>query len=301
MATRTLEPDMNDTQAILGELRARRWWLFVSVVLITAGFVVAAFVLTPIYRATSVLVASNVESGGSGGLSSALGQLGGLASLAGINIGSGDAQTQEALAVLQSREFTEAFIRDLDLMPRLYPDRWDANAKQWQGAQKSWPTLAQGYKYFDKRIRGVARDKLTGLVTLTIDWRDPAEAARWANELVRRINAEMRRRALARSSASVEYLEKELAATTVVETRRAINQLLEAQINQRMLANVTQEYAFRTVDRAMPPDPQDIYRPSRALLIIGGPIAGLLVGSFIVLGVAAFAPGARRNPSRFET
>jgi LPS O-antigen subunit length determinant protein (WzzB/FepE family) len=58
---------------------------------------------------------------------------------------------------------------------------------------------------------------------------------------------------------------------------------MEAQINQRMLANVTQEYAFRTVDRAMPPDPDDVVRPNKVVLAALGPTAGFIFGVIAVL------------------
>lgn len=112
----------------------------------------------------------------------------------------------------------------------------DAQAKRWKGDKEDWPTLAQGYKEFDREIRSVAFDRKTGLVTLQVDWHDPEVAADWANDLIARANAEMRRRAIADSRASVEYLEKELAATITVDTRTAISRLMEAQIKQRMLA-----------------------------------------------------------------
>ncbi len=102
-------------------------------------------------------------------------------------------------------------------------------------------------------MRSVSKDKQTGLITLAIEWRDPVQAASWANELVARLNAEMRARAIARTSASIDYLQKELANTSEVETKRAMDRVMEAQINKRMLATVTEEYALRVVDRALPP------------------------------------------------
>jgi uncharacterized protein involved in exopolysaccharide biosynthesis len=116
-----------------------------------------------------------------------------------------------------------------------------------------------------------------------IDWRDPVEAARWANELVSRVNAEMRDRAIKKSEASLAFLERELQSTTLVETRQAINRLIEAQIKQRMLANVSHEYAFRVVDPAIAPDRDDVAKPKKLLALAAGPIAGLLFAIMTVL------------------
>jgi uncharacterized protein involved in exopolysaccharide biosynthesis len=286
------ETDEIDLRRVVSRLWSKRGWLAGSVLLFTTAFAAAAFLTTPIYRATTVLVAAGSDRGGAGGLASlALGQLGGLASLAGINIGSGDSQTEEALAVLQSREFTEAFIRDMHLMPELFQDRWDPNLRQWKGPEARWPSMAQGAKFFDRQVRRVSKDKLTGLITMDIEWRDRAKAADWANALLERLNAEMRARAIASTNASVEYLDKELATTSAVETRQAINRLMEAQINRRMLANVTQEYALRVVDRALPPDARDPVRPQKFLLLVLGPTLGLMFGIFVVLAAGALAGG----------
>ena len=59
------------------------------------------------------------ESGG--GLSSALGQLGGLASLAGVSIGGGESsESQIAQEIMKSWSFVEGFIADNDLAVEVY-------------------------------------------------------------------------------------------------------------------------------------------------------------------------------------
>src|SRR5688572_7968341 len=252
-----------DLREIVLTLWRRRWWLIASVALFTSLFAAVAFLMTPIYRASTVAIPAMNDRSGLGALGPALGQLGGLASLAGINIGNPGSQTEEALAVLRSREFTEDFIRDRDLMPLFFADRWDAEARTWKGDAEDAPTLAQAFKYFDGSVRRILQDKKTSLVTLSIEWRDPVVAAAWANDLIARLNAEMRVRAIASTNASMGYLEKELGSTTTIETREAINRLIEAQINQRMLANVTEQYALRVVDRALPPDARDVARPKK--------------------------------------
>ena len=282
-----------DLREVAGRLWAKRWWIAASVILFTGLFTTAAFLMKPVYRAASVMVAVGSERQGlSGSLSGAIGSLGGLASLAGINIGSNSAETEEALAVLKSREFTEAFIRDKQLMAKLFAGMWDKQANTWKAGVVP-PTPAKAYRYFNKAIRSVQQDKKTGLITVQIDWKDPAEAAAWANELVQRLNAEMRARAIDKTNASIGYLEKELNTTSVVATREAINRLIEVQVKQRMLANVTQEFTFRVVDKALPSDKDDPIRPQKVLMIAAGIAVGLaigIVGVLLVGWLAAPAP-----------
>jgi uncharacterized protein involved in exopolysaccharide biosynthesis len=290
------DEDSIDLPELIRRLWAGRWWIIGSTVLLTIFMTAAAFMITPVYRASMVMVpASNEVNDMGGALSSAVGQFGGLAALAGINLGSGDT-TEESLAVLRSREFTERFIVDFKLMPKLYPDQWDAEKGKWNVEGKAQPTLARACKLFDSDIRQITRDKKTGLVSMRIDWTDPQEAAAWANALIARLNAEMRRRAIERSDASIAFLEKELASTTLVGMREAIPRLMEAQIKQRMLANVLQEYAFRVVDSAMVPDRSDRVRPNKQLLVAAGVLGGGTIGAMIALVLASFrqrAKGAR--------
>jgi uncharacterized protein involved in exopolysaccharide biosynthesis len=191
---------------------------------------------------------------------------------------------EESLAVLRSRSFTQSFIGDRQLENELLPKERSGLFSQWFGGSEE-TSLADAYRYFDRRVRSVSQDRRTGLVTLQIEWIDPVKAAQWANELVARLNAEMRRRAIASAAAATQYLERELAATTVIDTRQAITRLMEAQINRGMLANVTQEYAFRVVDTALAPDLGDPVRPRRALLLALGAFLGGLIGCAVALVV----------------
>jgi uncharacterized protein involved in exopolysaccharide biosynthesis len=268
-----------DLRQIVRELWARRWLIVAVMALSTALFATIAFTAQRVYRATTVVISTSSErSSLRGTLGSALAQVGGLASLAGINVGSGDSSTEEALAVLTSRQFTERFISELNLMPLLFEEQWDESQRRWKGELDEQPTLAQAYKYFNSEIRRVSRDRQTNLVTVQIEWPDRELAAAWANELVSRLNAEMRARAIEKAEASLEFLEKELEATALVGTREAINRLVESEIRDRMLANVTHEFAFRVVDPALPPDPTDPIRPNKLLLLLMGPMLGFGIG-----------------------
>jgi uncharacterized protein involved in exopolysaccharide biosynthesis len=279
------EEDGISSQELFARLLQRRTWIVASTIFFTAAAIAIAFWMTPIYRATTLLVPAGAERNKMGSLSSALGQLGGLASLAGFSMGAADIETEEALAVLHSREFTQRFIVDNNLMPKLFFSKWNSSSNTWNVPEKRQPTPADAYKYLDRKIRHISRDMKSGLVTIQIDWKDRNEAANWGNDMVERINAEMRQRAVTQADAYIGYLTQELAKTTDIGTRDAINRLIESQIKQRMVATVTQEYAFRVVDRAMAPDAKDRERPNKPLFAILGLLLGLTAGCFAALAV----------------
>lgn len=287
------EPRSADRDLNLGEVVSRLWQyralLIASVVVFAGAFTAVAFLMTPVYRASAVLVPASADRTSS--LESVLGSLSSLTSIAGIHVGPiGGSEAEEALAVLRSREFTEGFIAERQLMPELYARMWDAETKTWKVGADEQPSLAQAYKYFNK-LRTASQDKRTGLIEVTITWSNPEQAAQWVNELVARLNAVMRARAIDRTDASLGYLQRELSATSTIETREAISRLIEAQINKRMLANVTEAYAFRVIDRALVPDVRDPIRPKKLLLIVLGAMTGIIVGGFGVLVLAAIRNG----------
>jgi uncharacterized protein involved in exopolysaccharide biosynthesis len=274
-----------DLGGLLALLRARWWLVSVIALVIAALFCAYAFLATPIYRATTVLVPAGGGRDISGNLGSALGQLGGLASLVGTRgLNSEESTTEQAMAIVHSREFLQRFIADNGLLPQMFPGAWDATTQRWrENGRHHPPTIAKGAKKFDKEVLTVVRDRKTGLVTLTVDWRDRNEAAAWAAELVARVNSDMRLRAMNKAAAYKEFLDKELKSTELVEARAAINALIEEQIKERMIASVSQEYAFITVDHAMPPDADDIYSPNKMLVSVAGICGGALAGCFAVI------------------
>ncbi len=270
----------------LGEIWAEflrlRWFVAAIFAVFISGGVAYAFLAQPLYRISASLIPAESASSLLGG--KATGSLGALASLAGADLGGGGNDTIEALAVMRSRRFTIDFIKENNLMPRLFPAQWDAANNEWKGAKEDAPTYARAYVYFDGRVRKLSEDKRTGIVTLTIDWFDRAEAVKWAEDLIRRVNEEMRARTIAESTASLERLEQQASRTSVVAIQLSLAQLIEAEIRRKTLATVRQDFVFRVVDPPSMPDRGDIVYPKKPFLIVvclGA--ASLLATTIIVL------------------
>ena len=270
-----------DLAGLWETLWAGRWLIGAVTALFAAAAVAYGLIADPWYRADVLLAPAEARS--TSGLSaelSGLGNLGSLASLAGVTVGSGTAT--EPLAVLTSREFTRAFISDYKLLPILFSDKWDARTGRWRSSDpRKQPDIYDGIKYFDENVLRVRQDKKTNLVTLTVEWKDPQIAADWANELVKRLNERMRQRAQQEADSSVKYLKEELAAANVVTLQQSIGRLLEDELQKAMLARVNQEFAFRVIDKADRPKWRS--RPARVQVSALATVVGLLLGSLFVL------------------
>lgn len=268
-------------------LAAHKWKILLCAVvaaLIAAG---VALSMTPIFRA-EVLIAPAKEGDSRGGLSALAGQFAGLGSLAGIGFGGGSDKSQ-AVATLSSRALTERYIHDQNLLPVLFPHRWDSAKEAFTpNSRGKVPTLWDGNKLFNG-IRAVAEDKKTGLVTLSIEWKDPQQAAQWANDLVKLANSTLRNRAIADSNRNLDYLNEQLEKTGVVEVRQAIYRLLETEVKNIMVAQGSEEYAFKVIDPAVVP--QDKSRPKRSLITLAGGLFGLMLA-------ALYYALARRVPTQ---
>ena len=99
----------------------------------------------------------------------------------------------------------------------------------------------------------VDEDNKSGLINLSISWKDPVVAAEWANDLVKQLNEQLREKAIADSQKRVGYLEQELAKTTLQDMRGVLYNLLESEKQKAMLANVNEDFALEVIDPAVAP------------------------------------------------
>lgn len=232
--------------AMLRAIWKGRWMVLVITLLCGACGLTYVILATEWFRAEVTLLPRDSKAGS--GLSAQLAQFGGLASLAGISLGATD--KQEPLAILQSHAFLQQFIERKELLPVLLSDKWDVGAKMWKKSLRVTPDVRDAVKYFEEKVWGVSEDKKTGLITLSVEWKDAKEAAVWANELSGQINEVMRSRALNDATINADYLQEELRKTSVLSLQQAIGRLLESEMQKLMVARGGEEYAFRIVDRA---------------------------------------------------
>jgi uncharacterized protein involved in exopolysaccharide biosynthesis len=252
-------------------------YLVLAISLLCGGF--AAFLAlkaVPMYRAQIVI--TQVRDSGMGAGGSLMGQLSGLAGIAGLNLNSGGKEA-ERTAVLESRGLIEVFVKRYDIAPLI------------NGNSATRDPVWFAVERFRKDVLNLHEEKLKDTTTITVDWSDPVVAARWANDFVALANELLRTRAIDESTRNIEYLNKQLPLTNVVEIQHAIYALIEAETKSLMLAHGRLEYAFTIVDPAVPP--QVRFSPRRTLMVI----SGLFIGGFLGSIIAWARTAIRRRPS----
>ena len=294
-------PEIYDDEIDLRELFSVLWAGKQLIVAITAVFaivsVIYALSIANEYKASAVV--SPAQSGGSS-LGKMAGQLGGLASLAGINIGGGEnSETQEAMEIMQSWGFIEEFIQSNNLQVPVYAaEGWNKSSNAlklddglYDIETKSWlieddngdarpPSSWELYQQFQQRV-SVSEDKKSGLINISIEYFSPQIAKQWVDLFVSSINDYMRDRKLAQVNRNIEYLTAQIDKTAIAEMREVFYQLIEEQTKSKMLAEASPEYAFVTVSKAMVPEEKS--KPKRALICILGTLLGGMLSVLIVL------------------
>jgi len=275
-------PDGGQAPESLLRVLLGRWKLIAACALVAAAVAITYSSFASKWYRAQTLIAPVRQDASSSALGPLGGEIGGLASLVGLDIGDSEDQKKESLARLSSREFVYEFLRTEGLIPVLFAKRWDAKAKRWKVPSKA-PTLEDGYRFFTGRVITVSEDRRTGLIKVTADWTAPELARDWANQLVARINADRRAVARAESERSLEFLNRELERTGIVELRQAINRMVEVEIRKRMLVNVREEYAFKVIDPAFVPGSNSIIRPRRLMLTAVALMLGGMFGGGLAL------------------
>jgi uncharacterized protein involved in exopolysaccharide biosynthesis len=293
--------DEIDLRELFSVIWQGKYLIIAITALFAIGSVIFAIKQPNIYKSEALLAPASAEQGG-GGLAALAGQFGGLASMAGINLGGGGGvdKTQMAIEVMKSRQFTSDFIQKHNILPDLMAVKeWNLadnklayNDELYNRAENKWlrevkapfkpePSMQEAYKAFIKSA-SVNTDKETGMVTVSVEHVSPAIAQQWVTWLVEDINKVMKERDVLEAMRSTEFLNKQIAQTNVADIRSMLYKLIEEQAKTIMFAEVRDEYVFKTIDPAIIPELKS--KPRRFFILIVGLGAGLLLSLLIVLG-----------------
>jgi uncharacterized protein involved in exopolysaccharide biosynthesis len=300
--------DEIDLRELFATLWAGKWLIIAITILFAAGGVAYALYKPNIYQSSALLAPTDGDSGGGLG-----GQLGGLASLAGVNIGQdGSNKVVIAKEILQSRAFLTEFIQRHQLeIPLMATTGWSMKREEWvynrdvyspdtgQWAMEEGESLAPTNWDMVKKFRqshlSVSENKDNGMVTVSVKSLSPPAAKNWTDWLVRDINEHMRKRDIQEAEASINYLEEKLQDTNIAGMQQVFYQLIESETRTVMLANAQKEYVFQTVDPAVVP--QEKSEPKRALIAVVATMLGGMLSVFIVFIRAFVKNGKEPEPT----
>jgi uncharacterized protein involved in exopolysaccharide biosynthesis len=278
-----MQPATNeiDLRTLLNVVWQGKLAIILTTLVFTFAAVVYSVMMPDVYKSEALLAPASTEKG-----VNLPGQIGGLAALAGVNLGSlgSDNKTGLAIEIIQSREFIGRFIDANDLyVPIMAAKGWsrsddslvidqdiyDDNQNNWvrkiKVPFKAKPSQLEVYEKFIK-LMSITEDKKTGMVRLSVEYYSPFLAKKWVDNLVKAINEEMKNRDLAEALRSIDYLKKQIELTNISDVKTMFYSLIEEQTKTVMLANVRNEYVFQTIDPAVIAEKKA--KPQRLLIII---------------------------------
>ena len=239
--------------------------------------VIVALQLPIIYKSSALL---NPASGNDASMTSSMG---GLASLAGIRVGSKELdQVAIAIATVGSQEFFKNNLYD-EVVLELVSTGWDSSTNTLlydtendldYTNKENLPSVQQAYNSFADMVI-VLEDDLTGMVTITAEHYSPYVAKKWIDLVINKINLAMRNKEIEKSSLAIDYFESEMKNTTIQSMQKVFSELLKDQHTKLMLASVNKEYVLETIEPPVVAEKR--FKPSRArFCIIFTFIGGLL-------------------------
>jgi uncharacterized protein involved in exopolysaccharide biosynthesis len=293
----------------LAQVVWRGKWYIGGVTFVAALLAVFVMLLIPNqYTAQALLAPRDDQSGG--GLAGLASQYGGLASLAGISIPSGSNDKVDlGIQVLKSRKFITGFIERHDiLVPLLAAEKWDRESDQliideddYDTSENKWvrsvrppkktiPSLLEAYEEFMERLQ-VVRDKKDGFVTVSFTHHSPSLASQWVEWLVADVNSIVMRQDVLEAEQAIEYLNKQVAETSLAEMRTVFFRLIEEQMKTVLLAEVSKEYVLKTVDPAVAPEKKT--SPRRTLIVLLSATLAFSISVIVALILSSYL-GNRR-------
>ena len=200
-------PDYDD-EIDLRELFAVLWdgkKTILSIVFLSGLISVLVALSLPNKYTSQALLAPRSDSGAGGALGQMASQFGGLASLAGVNLGGLVDQSSTAVAIemLKSREFFGTYVYDAVLIDLMAAEGWDrgsgevlvdeslfdVNSATWvrdvSAEFQVRPSVQEAHEVFSRQFLSVAEDTKTGFVTVEVTHYSPTVARDWVALVVK--------------------------------------------------------------------------------------------------------------------
>ena len=119
----------------------------------------------------------------------------------------------------------------------------------------------------------IEKDAATDFIRIGFKHASPDLAAEWTGLVIKDLNNAIREQEIKEAESSIAYLRQQIDQTPLTELRKLFFNLIQSQTETMMLANVREEYVFKTIDPATVPESKS--EPSRAIICLMGAFLGL--------------------------
>ena len=270
-------------------------------VITSLGFIITAsysLLVQEIYTSTALLQANVNQNGGANTRNNSLT---GIAEMAGIGSGSAGV-TPEHLAYqkLKSKEFFEILYNDDRFIANIfayksykknnndiYSSSYDNESSKWLVSK---PIFQEAYHYFHQDYLTVIDNVRKGTTEVRISHPSPVLAAKLLQQVISEVNKFATFDDKAEAKRSLDYLKEQSSKTVLVEVKKVLASLIQAEVQTLMMTEVSNEYLYKVIDKPYEP----FYRsyPKKTQMVVIGTISS----TFIAIMFSLYAFINRKTP-----
>lgn len=254
--------DEIDLREIFLVIWKRKFWIAGFVFIVCAITVFAVLRMDNIYESKAILRPSQNDASQ---MSSMVSNLGGLASLAGINLGSsGSVSPYNAMnTILKDPDFIYVFVRNNKFEPYIFED---------YGNMSLTDEYKENPKFFISKTFGESfsftEDTKTGLITLSFQNKDREFAKKAVDNLLISISSKYKMIEMKNLQERIDNYKSEIDKTTDITLKNKLAEVVAGLIQNKVLAQAQGYYGFDVIVKSGVPDELDKVKPKRALICI---------------------------------
>jgi len=268
------------------------------------SIIISIFILKDIYRSSAVLMPASASNSG---LASSSTALGGFAAMTGVDLGGGSSMDKTKLAneMLLSRDFyRKLYDSDESLLINLIAAKgYDKRTGKIIINQNIYDEKNKFWLYYDKdsnkkpsiqdthgdflNLISFDQDLKSKFVYISVKHLSPIVAHSLLETIIYELSEQIRVFDNAEAEKSMSFIVEQSSNATSASFRKTINELYNSQLHKLMLTEVSDGYAFRTIESPVVAEKK--YLPMRAVIVILSTMLGGLLSIFYVL--------IYRNPS----
>lgn len=287
----------NELVVVLAKVWQRK---FVVLACILAGLLAAVVFLNVVKPTHGVEMRVTAAASSQNGIANRLGNLGGLAAIAGLPIGgSSKAEPFDLyLEALKSRELAGQLARDPRIMRTIFAKEWSARDQRWVRPAPGvaavvktglglgspvWraPDAARLQDYLAREIL-VTKNAKTPVTVVEYDAVDPQFGVYLLTAIDAAADRQIRSRALRQAVAYRAYLAETLPTVALAEVRRSLADALSEQFETIMMAS-SDDVPYAAVSLGTPAASVLPTKPKITIVLAVGLIAGLMLGVIAAL------------------
>ena len=286
--------DEIDLLILVKEIWKKRIFIIISTAIISLTSIIYALSLTNYY--TSETIVNMRDSQDTSMVSNSFG----IPSMLGLNLfGGTNGSASEIIELIQSREFVKRLISFEDVLPSLLAiesydssskklifdsDVYDSKSKKWvrnvNNSQLSKPSYLEAHRAYSEML-DVSIDKVSGLISLKFEHVSPIFAQQILSMIIQEANNFNREMDIKNTNLALSHFEKELSKTSLLEMKESINQLIETQLETRMMASIYNDYILVSIEPPFVPDRRS--KPVRSFIVIISTLIGGLMSLLYII------------------